>query len=469
METPEKPEQPAPPDKAARAEALARFVASLAPADGQAPVRPANEPGDLAAVSAGLPPAAVAWAVAVGDRCSRAVLARMGQDAVWLPADENRRGIEASVISALRRIGLDVHDIPLNRDQISLAHKMARHGLPCERYMTGLRLVQEITLEALLDEAAAYRPALARSMLPGPLSLAMSRFFDESAGAIVAEYLAERQRAIARTVAHQRRTIAALIAGHHVPDDDAARSLGVTLGHHHLAVILWSADHGLAGSRSELEAAAARTATALRCARHLAVPGEDDEAALLCWFSAPVPFTADHAAAVSRAVAAGRLRAAVGVPAKGAAGFRTTYLAARDTRRVAMNGLPGQVTAYRDVDIMALLTIDPERAQRFVADNLGGLAAQHDEVLADLRATALCYLESGCSLVKTAAALHVHRNTVLYRLDSMKRLLGRELGDRPLATHAALALAQRLGNSLLDRDFTPRTRTEAVLADATYL
>ena len=53
--------------------------------------------------------------------------------------------------------------------------------------------------------------------------------------------------------------------------------------------------------------------------------------------------------------------------------------------------------------LVALLTTDPERAQRFVADHLGKLAVQNDETLADLRATALCYLESGCSLVKTAA------------------------------------------------------------------
>jgi DNA-binding PucR family transcriptional regulator len=135
----------------------------------------------------------------------------------------------------------------------------------------------------------------------------------------------------------------------------------------------------------------------------------------------------------------------------------------------ARQGLAGKVTAYRDIDLVALLTADPERAQWFVADHLGKLAAQNDEALGDLRATALCYLESGYSLVKTAVALHVHRNTVLYRLGSIERLLGRELGSDPLATHAALAVAQRLGPALLDRDFTPRPHDGHDLADATYL
>jgi len=119
--------------------------------------------------------------------------------------------------------------------------------------------------------------------------------------------------------------------------------------------------------------------------------------------------------------------------------------------------------------VIALLTADPERAQWFVADRLGKLAAAGDETVADLRATALCYLESGYSLVKTAAALHVHRNTVLYRLDSLQRLLGRELGTDPLATHAALSLVQRLGHSLLDRDLPPRHGRDQDLADVTYL
>ena len=38
--------------------------------------------------------------------------------------------------------------------------------------------------------------------------------------------------------------------------------------------------------------------------------------------------------------------------------------------------------------------------------------------------------------MRTAAALHVHRNTVLYRLGSIERLLGRELGPSPLGDEA---------------------------------
>ncbi len=456
-------------DKSNQAETLADFVASLP----GGPLPPANRPADVAAASTGLPVSAVGWAVTLGRRCSDAVLTAMGEDAAWLPEDETRRGIEFSVLSAVRRLIADVRDFPLSPDQVSLAHKMARHGLPYERFMLGLRMVQEILLEALLDEAARYRPASGqdgRAWLPGALALATSRFLDESAAAMVAEYLAESQRVIARTVASQRRTVAALLAGEHVPDDVATRALGISLGHHHLAIVLWNRERNPPpGARAELEAAAGKAAAALRAAGHVAIHDDGDDAAGLCWISRAVPFAADYLARLTRALAGGELRAAVGIPAAGVAGFRRSYLAARDAERLARQGLPGKVTAYRDVDLIALLTADPERAQWFVADHLGKLAAQDDEALADLRATALCYLESGCSLVKTAAALHVHRNTVLYRLGSIERLLGRELGTDPLATHAALTLVQRLGPALLDRDFAPRPQTGQGLADATYL
>ena len=94
--------------------------------------------------------------------------------------------------------------------------------------------------------------------------------------------------------------------------------------------------------------------------------------------------------------------------------------------------------------MLALLSADPERTRWFVAEELGDLAGA-GTALADLRETALCYLDSGRNLMDTARRLHVHRNTVVYRLAKIERLLGRPLDERAFATQAALTLATLSG------------------------
>ncbi len=86
------------------------------------------------------------------------------------------------------------------------------------------------------------------------------------------------------------------------------------------------------------------------------------------------------------------------------------------------------------------MSADQERARWFVNEELGNLA-ESGPTLDDLRETALCYLETGRNLMDTARQLHVHRNTVVYRVAKIERLLGRPLDERPFAIQAALILA----------------------------
>jgi carbohydrate diacid regulator len=75
--------------------------------------------------------------------------------------------------------------------------------------------------------------------------------------------------------------------------------------------------------------------------------------------------------------------------------------------------------------------------ERFTHSQLAPLAAESD--FAVLRATLVAWCESGCNLVTTAQRLDIHRNTVIYRLDKMSRLNGRDV--REPRTAVALYLA----------------------------
>jgi sugar diacid utilization regulator len=432
----------------------AEFVAGLAPDSPGAPVTAAE---DLAVLGAGLTPGAVGWAVAVGRRCSDATRVAQGEHAAQLTEDDTRRAIEGSMLSLLRRLRGDDSGAVLNEWQLTIARTMARLDWPYERYVLGLRLAQDVALEALLDRAVRWgrgddRPSLLLAVTHG-----VAGYFDDSVRAVITEFIAERQRAIAQSVAERRRLVAALIAGDEVPADAAAAALGIDLAAHHLALVLWrqgtqagGADDAAGWPKGQLELAVNRAAGRLRAPATLAVPADETLSAvrgdaLLCWLTRPVPFAAAYLESLAGLFAAGgEVHAAVGVPGRGQAGFRRSHLASVDAYRVARAAQRTGVTGYAEVGVLALLSADPERTRWFVAEELGNLAGDGPG-LGDLRETARCYLDSGRNLMDTARRLHVHRNTVVYRLAKVERLLGRPLGERAFATQAALTLAALSG------------------------
>ncbi|MFJ8463967.1 PucR family transcriptional regulator [Streptomyces swartbergensis] len=63
-----------------------------------------------------------------------------------------------------------------------------------------------------------------------------------------------------------------------------------------------------------------------------------------------------------------------------------------------------------------------------------------------LRDTITAWCESGFNLVRASTALHIHRNTVVYRMNKIEQLTGRPLREHRTAMALYLAcLADRLG------------------------
>jgi carbohydrate diacid regulator len=74
-----------------------------------------------------------------------------------------------------------------------------------------------------------------------------------------------------------------------------------------------------------------------------------------------------------------------------------------------------------------LLDASPRARRRHREAVLGSLPERSN--WSELRRTIIAWCESGYSLVDTAAALRVHRNTLLYRLDRLAKLTGTSLRD----------------------------------------
>jgi sugar diacid utilization regulator len=146
----------------------------------------------------------------------------------------------------------------------------------------------------------------------------------------------------------------------------------------------------------------------------------------------------DEAAARSGAVKA-RVRAGIGGYHPGLHGISRSFLEAQQALEAGRKLRPDAVAHGHDEVIPHLvLAQNPRLAERFVTHTLGRLLDPGLRNRAQLLETLEAYLARG-SVKEAAAALGLHRHTVLYRIDKLKELLGGDL-DVP-ATRLRLQLA----------------------------
>jgi len=204
--------------------------------------------------------------------------------------------------------------------------------------------------------------------------------------------------------------------------------LGYELERDHVAFLVWSDEEGDGQALfADLERVAAAVAACLGATGVLSVA---QGRRLACW------------AAAGDASLAYRPRRgmhiALGGAAHGVDGFRRSHAEALAARRVASGR---SVTAFADVSLDALATLDLDEARRFVACELGPLAAG-DDATRRLSSTLRVFLEEGASFVRAARRLGVHVNTVTYRVRRAEELLGHRASERQLELRVALRLAR---------------------------
>lgn len=140
----------------------------------------------------------------------------------------------------------------------------------------------------------------------------------------------------------------------------------------------------------------------------------------------------------------------IGGPCRGPGEITRSYQEAHRTldtlRRL---GRAGTVTAFADLGIHRLLLQVPDLAElrSFADDVLGALARADRDRHAGYLSTLACYLRENNSPQRAARFLHVHPNTVAYRVKRIEELTGLSLDsyrDR-LSTQVALEILEALG------------------------
>ena len=136
-----------------------------------------------------------------------------------------------------------------------------------------------------------------------------------------------------------------------------------------------------------------------------------------------------------------RVRAGLGGEHPGLRGTSRSYLEAQQAVEIGRKLQPQALLhEYEEVAPFLVLAQNPLMAERYVSHVLGRLV-RHDP-RGVLLETLEAVLSRG-SVKEAAAALRLHRHTVLYRMDKLRELVGGELDDPAVRQRLQLALHLR--------------------------
>jgi len=128
---------------------------------------------------------------------------------------------------------------------------------------------------------------------------------------------------------------------------------------------------------------------------------------------------------------------------------RSYAQAQRTTQTLKRLGRAGTVSAFGDLGILRLLLQVPDLAElrSFAADVLGKLSLHEQEHKSEYLTTLACYFRENNSPQRASRILHVHPNTVAYRVKRIEEITGLHLDnytDRLIA-QVALEILDALG------------------------
>lgn len=338
------------------------------------------------------------------------------------------------------------------------ARRLARRGTSSTALIRAYRLGQEHILDHAFSWIAAEEPDPAVAYAAARRFAGITfRYIDSVSERVVHVYEAERESYLANRDTVRAAMIKSLLAGERVKPGAADSALGYTLGQRHLGVVIWGAD--LRTSTQELRHCAALLAEVAAAAGGRGQPllGRNDGSGSWGWVPLGHGQEPPDLTEVEKAIVASGtgLRVALGTPAHGAQGFRLTHIEALRARSVALaaGDRARSMTSFTvpGVRAAALLAADPEAARRLVRDALGGLAAD-TEAAARLRSTLLAFVAEKGSYVATAERIHLHKNTVKYRVDRALEERGRPLGADRLDLELALIACEWLGDAVLSAE-----------------
>lgn len=395
-------------------------------------------------LAAQLGPGPAGWAVELGALMAASITAAIPELAVDAVAAEVHKGCEAVALGALSALALDA-DVTFAAmpEVLTGPMEVVARGIGIEHMLRSIHVAHATAAGVLLDAAERVVPEPQRFAEMRRINEALFGVVDIVTARMADEYARAHEAWLTSSVALRTQIVEDLLQGTAVPLDRATRVLGYDLSRCHLAVVVWTGATTPA-EPIQLRTAAAQTLSAARCVSTLILPVGAQR--VWAWGSRT---SQPPESVVPTTPPPPGVRIAIGLAGAGVEGFRDSHRQAAEAARVgAMSTHDAWSFRYQDLDLVAMLSTDLPAAREFVARELGGLAGNTDSV-ATMRRTLKLYLDRDRSLAAAATDLHVARNTVAYRVQRAEQLRGRPATDRRLQLHAALTLADELGDAVL--------------------
>jgi DNA-binding PucR family transcriptional regulator len=357
-----------------------------------------------------------------------------------------RRMMVASTASNLEAIidvlalGVAPEDISVPPAAARYARRFAEHDMSLEALLRAYRLGVPMMLEWFIDVIEARDLPTGEALaVTRRVSASTSGYIDQVIEQLIEIYEQERQRWAQRSDGVRAARVQTVLTTDGLDTFAAEDLLGVSLRGRLTAAVCWTTEAADESSPRVL----GRLLTEVTGRAPLIV--RPDSATVWAWLQHPATPTVDVAALTERMAAHPRLRIALGEPGIGVAGFRDSHAEAVRARQVAELGEhpDRQVHQHAPVALAGLLAGRRDVVRVWVRRTLGELAAD-DESMLRLRETLRTFFATNGSYNDAAARMHVHKNTVLYRVRKAEEILGRPVTEQRLAIEVALEVCDRL-------------------------
>ncbi|WP_043986379.1 PucR family transcriptional regulator [Mycolicibacterium llatzerense] len=353
------------------------------------------------------------------------------------------------------------HGIPRDRivaptAALEHARRMAQRGTHVEELVRAYWLGYQDFLAVILDEIrTAQLEAHLGLLVFAQLSASSFAYLDCVSHQVVDAYQEERDRWLAnQNQARSLRVREVLDGDDDLDIDETSVLICYPMRRVHLALILWCPEQEDGEELDTMERFVAELSIALG-ARERPLFVASDRITGWAW----IPLTADAAACdvMGRLQDFVRLHSnspwlAAGTVLPGVAGFRRSHRQACAARTVALapKAPPRRVTAANEPGLVvaAQFSSDLESARSWVGQVLGPLASDNDSD-ERLRETLSEFLRNRSSFKASAYELHIHVNSVKYRVQRALERRGRPIGNDHLDVEVALLLCHWYGRAVL--------------------